>query len=352
MLVSVIINNYNYGRFLRQAIQSALQQTYPHIEVIVVDDGSTDESRAIIESFGARIRPMFKENGGQGSAYNAGFAASKGQLVHFLDADDLLHPTAIEEVVNTWVPGLTKVHFYLQVVEGIEATPTSASIPSGKLPSGDVREHLLRAGHYESPPASGNTYSRDLLSKILPMPASQWITAADMYTIYHAALAGEIRSISHPLGFYRVHGSNVDAQTLITGKLLRYRLEKETIRDRLLADYCRTHDLAYAQGSVSKDIGNAKIRMASLLVDQEKHPYKRDTVFSVLSKCVRLCLANEYFSPSKKILFCAWLLAVVASPKRTLSTLLTLGFVPAKRPKVLQKFLAHTNFLAPAEVTY
>jgi glycosyltransferase involved in cell wall biosynthesis len=348
MLVSIIINNYNYGRFVGQAIQSALDQTHLDIEIIVVDDGSTDDSRAIIESFGSKVRALFKENGGQGSAYNAGFAASRGELIHFLDADDILEPTAIEEVVKAWEPGVAKIQFYLQVVEGIEAIPTSALIPCGKLPSGDVRPGLLSSGNYHSPPASGNAYLRDVLSKILPMPASQWITAADMYTIYHSALAGEVRSISRPLGLYRVHGDNMDAQTLITGKLLRYRLTKETRRDKLLADYCRAHDFAYAPGSVSKDIGNAKIRMASLLVDKDKHPYKKDTVFSVLAKCVKLCLANESFSASKKVLFCGWLFAVVACPKRTLSALLTLGFFPAKRPKVLQKFLAHTNVPARA----
>src|SRR5258708_5352000 len=100
--VSIIVNNYNYGRFLPQAIQSALGQTYGNKEVIVVDDGSTDESRAVVESYGTRIRAIFKNNGGQGSAYNAGFAASSGDLIHFLDADDFLMPTAIQEAVGLW----------------------------------------------------------------------------------------------------------------------------------------------------------------------------------------------------------------------------------------------------------
>jgi glycosyltransferase involved in cell wall biosynthesis len=70
-LVSVIVNNYNYARFLPDAIDSALRQTYGHVEVIVVDDGSTDESRVVIASYGNRIRAVLKRNGGQGSAFNA-----------------------------------------------------------------------------------------------------------------------------------------------------------------------------------------------------------------------------------------------------------------------------------------
>jgi len=65
MLVSIIITNYNYGQFLAQAIESALAQTYPQIEVIVIDDGSTDHSAGIIASFGERIFAVFKANGGQ-----------------------------------------------------------------------------------------------------------------------------------------------------------------------------------------------------------------------------------------------------------------------------------------------
>jgi len=77
-LVSIIINNYNYARFLRDAIDSALNQTYDRTETIVVDDGSTDNSREIIAGYGDRIIPVLKENGGQNSAFDAGFAASAG----------------------------------------------------------------------------------------------------------------------------------------------------------------------------------------------------------------------------------------------------------------------------------
>ena len=99
---SVIINNYNYGRFLGSAIESALTQSYPNVEVIVVDDGSSDDSRQVMASFGKRIFPIYKTNGGQASALNTGFANSSGDIIIFLDADDLLHPTLVERVVNAF----------------------------------------------------------------------------------------------------------------------------------------------------------------------------------------------------------------------------------------------------------
>src|SRR5208283_183812 len=114
-LVSIVVTNYNYARYLRAAIDSALAQTYPHVEVIVVDDGSTDESREVIESYEKRVLPVIKANGGHGSAVNAGFVVSRGEIVIFLDADDELLPEAVDQVVKVWYPGVAKAQFQLEM---------------------------------------------------------------------------------------------------------------------------------------------------------------------------------------------------------------------------------------------
>ena len=100
LLASILITSYNYEKFLPRAIDSALQQTYPVKEVIVVDDGSEDNSQHIIKSYGDQIIPVFQENKGVSSATNAGFLASQGEIIFFLDADDIFFPHKVETVVN------------------------------------------------------------------------------------------------------------------------------------------------------------------------------------------------------------------------------------------------------------
>ncbi|MEL6334977.1 MAG: glycosyltransferase, partial [Cyanobacteria bacterium J06626_26] len=92
ILVSVIISNYNYGRFITEAIESVLNQRYSNVELIVVDDGSTDNSRDIIQSYSHRLISVFQANSGQGAAFNAGLAQASGDIICFLDADDYYRP--------------------------------------------------------------------------------------------------------------------------------------------------------------------------------------------------------------------------------------------------------------------
>ena len=94
-LVSVLINNFNYCNYLSRAIDSALSQTYAPIEIIIVDDGSTDQSRQVIAGYRSKIVSILKENGGQASAFNAAVAHSKGSILCFLDLDDRFYPTKV-----------------------------------------------------------------------------------------------------------------------------------------------------------------------------------------------------------------------------------------------------------------
>jgi glycosyltransferase involved in cell wall biosynthesis len=95
-LVSVVIPAYNYGQFVTEAVDCALAQSYPNVEVIVVDDGSTDDTRRRLEPYGARIRYHYQKNQGLSAARNTGIRLARGEFIALLDADDLWHPRKLE----------------------------------------------------------------------------------------------------------------------------------------------------------------------------------------------------------------------------------------------------------------
>lgn len=198
--VSIIVSNCNYGRFLGEAIDSVLAQTYPNIEVIVVDDGSTDDSRRVIEDRGDKVRAIFKENGGHVSALNAGFAASAGDLVMFLDSDDVLEPNALETVVSQWRDGFVRMIFPMEVVN-------KAGVSVKKMVGGKALPSPILGSFGVGSPTSGNVFSRTAVEKVLPIPESEWKACPDIY-LTAVNLFGEVGCLRQPLAKYRLHGRN------------------------------------------------------------------------------------------------------------------------------------------------
>lgn len=210
LLASIIINNYNYEKFIGEAIDSALYQTYSNIEVIVVDDGSTDNSRQIINSMGGNIIKLFKPNGGQASAFNEGFKHCRGQVIIFLDSDDLLYSLAVQNVMEFFENDeIAKVHWPLEIINE-KGAKIGKLIPKERLQEGDFREHALSSGppFFLNPPTSGNAWSRSFLESVLPMPEEEFKIGADQYLFEMVALFGMVRLIKQPQGAYRVHNKN------------------------------------------------------------------------------------------------------------------------------------------------
>ncbi len=118
--VSVIIPNYNYSQYLREAIDSVLAQTVADIEIVVVDDGSTDRSKEILDSYGERISAVYQQNQGVSAARNHGVSLSRGEFVAFLDADDAWLSTKIERQLDLFEsdPDLGLVHVGVVDVDG------------------------------------------------------------------------------------------------------------------------------------------------------------------------------------------------------------------------------------------
>ncbi len=206
MRVSIVVCNYNYEAFVDGAIRSAVEQDHADKEIIVVDDGSTDGSRAIVEKWKGRIVPVYKDNGGQVSAYNAGFERVTGDVVIFLDSDDTLDPSACSTVVRAFSPGVAKVHYRLRILDA--AGSRRGGIIPTRLAEGDLSALLrLRGELYDSAPGSGNAYRVETLRRLMPIPEDPSDRhGADFFTIYGISLLGSVRvAAARPLGGYRVH---------------------------------------------------------------------------------------------------------------------------------------------------
>ncbi|MGH6648077.1 glycosyltransferase family 2 protein [Aquabacterium sp.] len=204
--ISVVVCNYNYERYVRQTIDSVLQQTYPPLEVIVVDDGSTDGSLNIIRQYEAQgIQVIAQANGGQIAAYNAGFAQARGDVVLFLDSDDALLPEALADIATRFGEGVAKVHFRLELI-GPNGEAVGATIPH-ELARGDVAKAFLQHGvPHASPPASGNAYRHSVLARIFPLPSdAQDRHGADFFCIFGSTLFGTVAASDRTLGLYRIH---------------------------------------------------------------------------------------------------------------------------------------------------
>jgi glycosyltransferase involved in cell wall biosynthesis len=237
-LASILINNYNYGKYLKAAIDSALNQTYKFVEIIVVDDGSVDDSRQVIESYGSQIKAILKPNGGQASAFNAGFQKSQGDFIFFLDSDDTFSPTKVEKIVNAF-RGHINIGWCFHPLDLIDVTSVNSSSAESSVHrltedySGpyDLRPWIAKGKlsgklPFEGTATSGIAFRRSLLDRILPMPEDIRITSDD-YIKYIALGISEGFILSEFLAKQLIHGNN--AYTLrIDKQLLRVKIQLQT----------------------------------------------------------------------------------------------------------------------------
>lgn len=287
--VSIIINNFNYERYLRQAVASALAQTHP-AQVIVVDDASTDGSRQIIESFGDQVVPVLQSvNGGQASAMNAGVRVATGDLVVFLDSDDYLAPGAVETLLNVWRPGTAMAQYPLTLIDGEGTTIGVYPDPPSGLPDGNVLSQLLATGSFVTTVTSGLAFARPALAMVMPIPTQPFRYAADGYLTRAVAFHGAIQRIDERLGSYRKHGRNdADVCSAPDGLAAGFR-KKITHADN---EFLTTRECAAKNGySVPANLGHGNpdylgYRLFSLLLDPAAHPIEGDRRLSLLVRYV------------------------------------------------------------------
>ncbi len=345
-IVSIIIDNYNYAQFLEQAIDSALSQGWPALEVIVVDDGSTDDSAAILAEYGDRIHAIFQENGKQAAALNTGFGASKGGIVLFLDADDYLSPEAVPQIVEAFQADIGKVHFRLQVVDG-QNESLGYSIPSigMELTSGEVWKKLLATSSYVSAPMSGNAYRRETLVPVFPIPDAYKTTADDYLMMSTPFYAGKLASINEPLGFYRVHDDNQWALTTVSGSRFRRFVNHDLQNFELLQQRAKEKNLVVPDDLERRSMGRVWSRLASLRLEPQDHPVSSDSAIQLMSWGLQALWKFSSHNFPKKIIYSILFAWVSLLPVPLAKQGLTWLYAPHLRPKVVDKTLTKLRTL-------
>jgi len=234
-LVAVLVANYNYAAYLAESIDSVLHQSYANFELVICDDGSTDGSRAILDRYRAadpRIQTIFQENTGQAAALNAAFKISRGQIVCFLDSDDLYAPEKLASITEAFA-AVPSAGFLVHKLIRVDAArrrrlgeiPLAYALPSGWLgASAPLDAPWLPPG---MPPCSALCLRREVAERIFPLPIGLR-AFADTIIQALAPLITPVAALDRPLGQYRIHGANAAAVSKLSKSHLRRLVDFDT----------------------------------------------------------------------------------------------------------------------------
>jgi len=336
--LSIVITCFNYERYVGDAILSVLAQTRPADEIVVVNDGSTDNSAAVLAGFGTRIRLVNQANAGQIAALNAGYAHSKGDIVLFLDADDLLHRQALEAVVAEWRPGCTKVQFELEVINGA-GEMLGRRFCNYVAPYGpnEIAEEFRHFGTYVWPVLTGNAYSREFLAQVMPLTVKK---APDGLLNTVAPLYGEVRVVPRSLGLYRLHDANQSYHGAANASIGERFAKQVAIRVdelRALKEHAAARGVALPPGKlIDFDLPSVNYRLMLKKLGEGYDGAADDTATGLWRAGIAL-LGRRPLPAPLKLMHAAWLTTLLCSPRFIARPLILLRFSRAALVQPLRR---------------
>jgi glycosyltransferase involved in cell wall biosynthesis len=336
--IGIVITNCNYGDHLGATIDSALGVDWPEKEIIVVDDGSTDHSPAVISAYGNRIKAFLKPNGGQNSAANIGFVESSADIIFFLDSDDTLMPQVARRIVPLFKPTTTKVQFPL-----VSKRPDGSG--AGLYPrfpaaysASDVKRSVAATGSYVSSPTSGNAWPRWVLEKAFPLP-TRWTEAvpAEYFDGYLSAIAsklGDVVTVSEPLGTYYINPKNMWT-TRFSPKFIAAACLEDSARSEYINGKLRSLGLRPIQNS---PFTQWMKRLVSRKYCSDASPV-HERQLTLLLRSLRSVGVDPGLGIKSRLLIMAWMIAIVVLPHGLALPLVKLRFVQGYRPKLVNWLL-------------
>jgi hypothetical protein len=339
MKLSIIVANYNYRDFVGAAIDSALAVNWPNKEVIIVDDASTDDSRTIIESFGDRVAAYFRPKSHQLGAHSFGFEQSSGDIIIFLDSDDLLEPEVMREVAKVWRPGVSKVQFRMNLIDAT-GTQLGSAIPQFP-PHGDptvLRRAFLKTMAYTTPPGSGNAYSRDFARNAFALaPSTMWASDDPLLTL--APILGDVLTIRQPLARYRVHGKNDGAMDSLEMEKFRKRLRQDVEKANLFMAVARQQQLLVPCDPLRSSLNHLEYRLASYLVDPAAHPFPEDAAPHLVYRLISSATRYSQMRFRERGILITWAITCALAPPPCRHYLIQWRFAAMSRPAIIRRLL-------------
>ena len=286
--VSVLVNNYNYGRFVGRALASAVAQHDSRTEIIVVDDGSDDESRDVLQAYGQRARIIYQSNHGQAGAINAGVRASRGEFICFLDADDWWAPGKVSAIAAAFEadPRVLLVYHRLQPMLS-DGTAVLKPLPQ-TLCSGDLSHRLVKsAGWWPFPLTSAIAVRRSAWEEAGEIP-EMFRISADAWLVGIYPFLGRVAALPESLGFYRIHANHwhraVDDAAMLRKRMTHWKATVDATNHFLssrkapwrlrLADHF-PYQVASAQLCGVDPLTRLQLALQGLLFAGEPNPLRR-----------------------------------------------------------------------------
>jgi glycosyltransferase involved in cell wall biosynthesis len=344
MKLSVIIANHNYADFVGAAITSALAIDWPDKEVIIVDDASTDDSRQVINGFSGKVAAYFRPKSNQLGCHIFGFEQSTGDVIIFLDADDLLEPEVMQEVARVWRPGVSKVQFRMNSINsaGIQLGTAIPQFPRSENPA-RLRRTFLRTMAYTTPPGSGNAYSCNFVREVFGFSPS--IPQSDAVLLTLAPVLGDVLTIRKPLARYRLHDTSYSAMPSLDASKLRERLHQDVEKARLFATVCRQLRLTVPPDPLRYSLNHLQYRFGSYIVEPSAHPFREDTTLSLVYRLGFSAITSSQLRLREKAILLAWSIGCVLAPHNFRRTFVLWRFAPMARPELIKTLLAALSSL-------
>jgi glycosyltransferase involved in cell wall biosynthesis len=345
MKLSVIIANYNYRDFVGAAIESALAVDWHDKEVIVIDDASTDDSRAVIDTFQGQVAAHFRPKSYQLGAHIFGFGQSTGEIIIFLDADDLVEPDVMLEIAKVWRPGVSKIQYRMNLIDAA-GSQLGTAIP--QFPPVDdtnkLRQTFLRTMTYVTPPGSGNAYSRDFVRNAFAM-APATIPQSDAVLLTLSPMMGDVLTIRKPLARYRIHDTNAMAFRSLDAAKLRSHLQQDVELAGLFSTAAQRLKLAVTADPLSRSFNHLQYRLASRLVEPSGHPFPEDTVTGIAYRLACAAITYSQMRLRDRAILLVWMIVCTLTPSYYRRNFILWRFAAISRPQAIKALLGALSSL-------